>query len=248
MKKFVILLIAGLALAACQSGVPVNDQPGEEIEKQKFQQADAAAAVIDWVDFIQFDGKHYVAADFAVISDKRKIGGKVGEVEFKVADNINSTNYKVKNGDAAFWEQGTELFKVKDMPDFLAVPDNLEVNGYRLYLAEQGEPDFPHHFKDVNLEKVKAIEIYSGEQEPQLLNRLTQKEKEEFKAMLMQDSAPEVSQRETNPQDPEIYQMIFYTDAPFAHAFYLYKEGGQWLWYPWDKKFLPEAIENYINP
>ncbi|WKA50848.1 hypothetical protein QWY22_18435 [Planococcus liqunii] len=223
MKRLILLVMAGMALAACQSNT-----------------------VIDWVDFIQFDGKHYTAADTAVLSEKNGVGRKLGEVSFKVADNINNPSYQVKNGDAAFWEKGTALYEVKKLADFLAVKDEQEVNGYRLYLAEEEEEDFPHHFKDVELDRVKAIEFYTGEQTPELLNRITKGELEKFKELLTKDVEPKA--QNANRPDPELYRMILYTDEPFAHAFYLYNENGQWLWYPWDEELLPDAVGKFVQP
>lgn len=246
MKKLAVLVMANLALTACQKDVPASNAEAEEIEKQKLQPSEEMATIIDWVDFIQFEGKHYVAVDMAVLSEKDRIGRKAGEVDFKVADNINSTNYKVKNGDAAFWEKGTALYGVKKLPDFLAVKDEQEVNGYRLYLADGKEEDFPHHFKDVDLAEVKSIEFYTGKQDPELLNRITKGELGEFKELLAEQVAP--AAQDANRPDPELYQMILYTGAPFAHAFYLYNENGKWLWYPWDEEVLPDEIGKFIIP
>lgn len=244
MKRLVILMMAAMALAACQKDVPTATAEVDETEKQKLQPAEEGATVIDWVDFVQFEGNHYTAVDTSVLSEKNGVGRKVGEVGFKVAD--NSTNYQVKNGDAAFWEKGTALYEVKKMPDFLAVKDEQEVNGYRLYLVEEAEGNFPRHFKDVELDRVKAVEFYTGEQTPELLNRITKGEMEEFKELLTRDVEPQA--RDANRPDPELYRMILYTDEPFAHAFYLYSENGQWLWYPWDEEFLPDAFEKFVQP
>ncbi|MGK7377047.1 hypothetical protein ACSFXN_04345 [Planococcus sp. 1R117A] len=225
MKRLVILALVCLSLAACQSHT-----------------------VIDWVDFIQFEGKHYTSVDSAVIKEESGIGKKAGEVNFKVADNISNPNYQVKNGDAAFWEKDTGLFEVIGFPELLAVADEHEVNGYRLYVEEQAGKDFPHHFKDVELEQVKSIEIYTGENVPELLNRITDAgELEEFKRLLTEAYIPP-PEGKAEQQDPDIYQMVLYTDAKLAHSFYLYKENGQWLWYPWEQQFLPDEIGKLIKP
>jgi hypothetical protein len=246
MKKLSFLMSICIVLTACGSADAVPNQNGDEVEKQKLHQKEEMATVIDWVDFIQFEGRHYVSADSAVIPEKSGIGEKAGAVEFKVADNIDDPYYKIKNGDAAFWKKGTALFRIKGMPDFLAVEDKSEVNGYRLYLAQQNEEEFPHHFKDVDLDSVKLIEIYTAHNEPELLNRLEGGELEAFKALLLQGYEPGV--RNAGRSDPKIYQMILYTDDPFAHAFHIYNEGGQWLWYPWDEQFLPDGIGAFVEP
>ena len=248
MKRLFVFTLLCALLAACQRADALPNQDAEEVEKQKLHQAEEMATIIDWVDFIQFEGKHYVSAESAIISEKSGIGEKAGEVSFKVADNIDDPYYKIQNGDAAFWEKGTSLFKVKELPDFLAVADDSKVNGYRLYLAEQPEEEFPHHFKDVNLDSVNLIEIYTAQNKPELRNRLGEEELERFKELLLQAYEPSPEGRNAGQYDPEIYQMILYTDEPFAHAFYVYNEGGQWLWHPWDEQFLPLEIEPFMEP
>jgi hypothetical protein len=70
--------------------------------------------MIDWVDFIKINGTQYQVINSAIITDSSYIGKKVGEVAFKVADNVSNPKYQFKNGDAAFWEPGTEIFGIRD--------------------------------------------------------------------------------------------------------------------------------------
>lgn len=65
---------------------------------------------IDWVDFVQFDGIHYLHNDYTI--DANSLGSRIGEVKFKVSDNVNDPNYKTKDGDAAFIEKGTPIYSV----------------------------------------------------------------------------------------------------------------------------------------
>jgi hypothetical protein len=81
------------------------------------------------------------------------------------------------------------------------------------------------------------------------LNRLQEDgDLNKFKALLTQDEVPPASSKNTSQRDPDIYRMILYTNAPFAHAFYLYNENGQWLWYPWDEQLLPKEMGKFIRP
>lgn len=248
MKKLSFLLLFSIMLSACGSANAVPNQSGEDVEKQKLHQKEETATIIDWVDFVQFEGTHYVSADSAVLAEKNSIGKEIGVVAFQMADNINDPYYKVKNGDAAFWKEGTALFGVKEMPDFLAIADESKVNGYRLYLAEPKGEEFPHHFKDVKLESVDLIEIYTTANEPELLNRIEGEKLDTFKELLKQGAEPPAGGRAYSQEDPEIYQMILYTGEPFAHAFHIYNEGGQWLWYPWDEELLSGEIEHFMIP
>ncbi|MCD8511221.1 MAG: hypothetical protein LRY73_16025 [Bacillus sp. (in: Bacteria)] len=91
---------------------------------------------ISWVDFIHINGTEYTKIYSAVISDEEFIGEKIGEVKFKVDGNVANPNYRIKDGDAAFHEKGTELFAVEGHHHLLAVPTDHEVNGYQLYMAK----------------------------------------------------------------------------------------------------------------
>ena len=93
----------------------------------------APQTVIDWVDFVKWDGKQYESIYQGVIADEEKIGEKIGEVKFTVAGNIKKTSYKIKDGDAGFLEKGTKLLSVNDEPDLIAVKSANAINGYKIY-------------------------------------------------------------------------------------------------------------------
>ena len=107
MKKTALLFLLILLLAACNTEEPPEisseeEQNGVEIAKPLLQEEEQVGAILDWVDFIQWNGNHYVSLDSTVLADPHTIGKKVGEVEFNVEANVHTTSYKVKNGDAAF--------------------------------------------------------------------------------------------------------------------------------------------------
>ncbi|MEH7744627.1 hypothetical protein V7659_06165, partial [Neobacillus drentensis] len=104
-------------------------------------------AVIDWVDFIKWDDKEYDGIYSGVISDKKYIGEKLGEVKFKVADNVSDLEYKIKNGDAAFHEKGTDIFTIKGEPNLIAVKSSRAINGYDIYYSRDEEKNH-WQFKD----------------------------------------------------------------------------------------------------
>ena len=258
MKKIAILLLLMGILAACNTAAPPENSSGEEnildIAKTGLEGQEPMETIIDWVDFIQWNGKHYVSLDSAVLADPDNIGEKAGEVQFNVAANINSSSYQVKNGDAAFWDSGTELFHVKDTLDLLAVKDLSEVNGYRLYLSDSASDSYPHHFKDLELGAVNKIEIYDTllydeKSSPELLNEVNdERQVREFISFLTGEHSPQDAVLEKNPGDPDMYAAVLYSDEELARKFYIYFEGGQWLWYPWDREFLPGEIELFIQP
>lgn len=257
MKKTILLILMVLFLAACgaeESPAASLEEMQEDAVNAKPQiQEEGPALTIDWVDFIQWEGNHYLASDSAVLADPEKISGKAGEVAFNVSDNINSTSYKVKNGDAAFWEPGTELYHIDGLPDFLAVKDPSEISGYRLYVDDAQSEKYPQHFKDLKLEGITKIEIYDpffdeNASSPKLLNTLEDEENVQgFLKMLTGEHAPQDPELITNPPDPEIYAAILHNGEDLARKFHIYKEGKQWLWYPWDREFLPEEMGSYIE-
>ena len=47
--------------------------------------------VIDWVDFVKWDGKEYDGISGRVIANESFLGEKIGGVKFKVADNVETS-------------------------------------------------------------------------------------------------------------------------------------------------------------
>lgn len=99
MKKLIVLI--AFLLTACS-------------KPPSFSHTDT---VIEWVDFIQINDHEYVSTHSGVIADLTYIGEGVGEVKFEVNEHVTNPNYQVKNGDAAYWAEGTKIFTVKDMQD-----------------------------------------------------------------------------------------------------------------------------------
>lgn len=238
MKKAAFVLIIGLLLASCNtSSFPIPSL------------GTTAHTTIDWVDFIETENGHYQASYTAVIADSQHIGKKIAEVKFKVADVVSDTNYKTKAGDAAFWEVGTEIFEVKGRPELAAVPDVNAVNGYRIYYADSGGEEFQEHFKDFDFSSVDKIEIYKGFNPPELVNTLTDKEHiDDFFSLLEEPDADSTFAVNPNQPDPLYHQMVFYDKDQLARQFQLDFDNNQWVWYPWDREILPDAIGSYVEP
>ena len=54
--------------------------------------------VIDWVDFMQINGKHYTGSQQLVISKQTLVKDKIGEVRFEVNEHVKNPKYKIKEG------------------------------------------------------------------------------------------------------------------------------------------------------
>lgn len=94
------------------------------------------AIQIDWVDFIVLNDINYSGkySEEYILSDA-SIDKAVGEVKFNVADNIKSTSYKVKNGDAAYLPKGTKLYKIKEYSTAFRIAVNHQ-GKWRIYEAD----------------------------------------------------------------------------------------------------------------
>ncbi len=106
-KILLISIIIMLSLVACSSGD--NSDPSNEEVGLK------SGIEIDWVDFIVLNDINYHRAYLDNYKlEKDKVGKVIGKVEFTVANNIYNPKYKVKNGDAAFLEKGTKIYKLEN--------------------------------------------------------------------------------------------------------------------------------------
>lgn len=89
---------------------------------------------IDWVNFIRFDGITYMSLPSRASSpiDAGDIDSPFAEVQFKVAGEVTDRSYQPRDGDAAFLEIGTVIYRLSDYePSFrLAVRRNGDVRVY----------------------------------------------------------------------------------------------------------------------
>jgi hypothetical protein len=233
MKKISLLIICFIFLVSCNT----ITQPFTNSQ-----------TTIDWVDFVNIDGSQYEATYSLVISDPKYIGAKVGEVQFNVSRNVSNPHYRTKDGDAAFWEVGTEIFRVKDMKDFVAIPDENEVNGYRIYHSNSSETNFKNQFKDLDLESINKVEFYEGYSKPELNNIILNEQEITDIIAILNDGeiAPSFSPN-TAQGDPTIYHLVLYSKEPIAYTFPLFYDGNVWYWYPWDTSILSDEIEGYLK-
>lgn len=211
-------------------------------------QAIGQNTIIDWVDFIKWDGKEYDGIYSGVITDEKYIGKKLGEVKFKVADNVSDLEYKTKDGDAAFHEKGTEIFTIKGLPNLIAVKSDRNINGYALYYSRDEEKD-KWHFQDMPIEKVNRIEIYQGytpDSTKGIKEVKSPKQVSQFLQILKTSKDSPNFQPNMEKGDPENYQMIFYTGEPVAYKFDLQFDGHTYFWFPSEPSILSNEIHAFI--
>ncbi|MFE8697376.1 hypothetical protein ACFYKT_13620 [Cytobacillus sp. FJAT-53684] len=204
--------------------------------------------VIDWVDFVKLDGKTYYGIHSGVLADQSFVGEMIGTVKFKVADNVTNPNYKIRNGDAAFHEKGTEIFKIEDHPHLIALRSEHSINGYDVYYSID-EMDYQWRFKDMSLVKVKKIEIYQAytrEGNKRIADISKVEEVKRFLHLLESSEIQTTFQPNTEKRDPTYYEMIFYTEDPIAYKFNMQFDGSTYYWHPWDTAILSNDIGQFL--
>lgn len=98
----------------------------------------AAAVMVEWVDFVQLNGRQYVAP-----LDGRtqpplpgsQVGPRVGVTACQIAGSSAGPNYKLRDGDAAFLAPGTVVHAIRGVPTTRAVTASRD--GRYLYYAAQ---------------------------------------------------------------------------------------------------------------
>lgn len=202
---------------------------------------------ISWVEFIHINDTEYTQIHSAVLADERFVGGKIGEVKFKVDGNVTNPSYQLKNGDAAYLEKGTDLYSVEGHQHLLAVPSDYEVNGYQLYSAT-GVRGYDWRFQGVPLEKVKKVEIYEGYlRDSSFSMELDGLEMERFLQLLTDSEEHAGYQPNWENRDPDMYAVVLYTGEAFAYKYLLQYDGVNYFWYPWDTALISEEIGDFLE-
>ncbi len=126
MKKLITTVLA-LLLATALISQPSCSQETDSIDKGN------VIVDTDWVNFIKFNDIMYLRKVVPLDSLAEEDLKYYDKTKFKVADNVNELGYRIKNGDAAFLEEGTLIYSIKGYsPDFRLVAKV----GAELYLFE----------------------------------------------------------------------------------------------------------------
>ena len=227
MKGFGILMVILILFTGCQS---------THVE-------------IDWVDFIHWDGVTYDGIHTGVLVDESLIGEKMGEVNFKVADNVSDPHRKLKNGDAAFHEKGTDIYSINNHPNLIAVKYSDQINGYAVYYSSETS-EYEWHFKDMPIDKVNRAEIYQlyTKDGTILINEIDiQEDLGKLLEILIESEENPNFDPNTEQGDPDVYEIVLYTDGPIAYKYGMHFDGTTFYWFPWDIAILAEEMGEYIS-
>ncbi len=82
----------------------------------------SVVVMIDWVDFIKFNGITYLRTTFQTNSIPAEDLSAYDKIQFKVADVVTDPGYQNKDGDAAYLEIGTPVYSIQGYsPEFRLV-------------------------------------------------------------------------------------------------------------------------------
>jgi hypothetical protein len=205
--------------------------------------------VIDWVDFVKWDGTMYDGIYSAVISDDKFIGKKIGEVKFRVSDNVSDPEYKVKNGDSAFHEKGTDIFAVKGYPYLIALKSSTPIHQYQLYYSRE-KTKYKWQYDDLPLEKVNKVEIYqayTAEGNKRISEITKAEEVSRFIEILKNSKDSPNFEPNTEKGDPAYYKMVLYTGDPVAYMYDFMYDGQTFYWHPSETGILSNAMQTFIH-
>lgn len=204
--------------------------------------------IIDWVDFIKLNDTQYYGIYETELASDDFLGDVTSVVQFKLDENITTTSYKSKNGDAAFHEKGTEIYAIKGLEDVYAIQADYKINGYQIYF-EDGSMN-SYRFATMPQEEVHKVELHKMNEQGdyKLLTTLNdQTEIQSFLAFLNESEENQNFEPKTIDQDPTSFEMVFYSDAPIAHRYGLQYDGETYYWYPWETATLDEDIGEYFK-
>lgn len=205
---------------------------------------------IDWVDFVKINGVSYSGSWDRVIKNPSQVTTEiVGKVDFKVADVVTNPDYRIKDGDAAFLEKGTPLYRVEGFKtnEVIAAMDEASIGGYRIYVEDDFTKKVRQSYKDINKDKIERIELFRLEN-VKPYRTLSDSEAKRFIHLLESGKNTQNYTPQNKEGDPEYYKVVYYTDQPIAYAFSLADDGVEVFFSPGDTRIVDKEIRTLIQP
>ncbi|KRF44016.1 hypothetical protein ASG93_03660 [Paenibacillus sp. Soil787] len=204
-------------------------------------------AIIDWVDFLKLNGISYSHYWNAVLMDPAKIGVKIGEVAFQVADNVHNPGYKTKDGDAAFLAKGTDVFAVEGYSDHsvVAVKDPKAFNGYRLYANDQKMQELSVSLEPAE-QTVKRAGIYKEYSDDKPIAEMQSGSASFFVSLLKRSEDRESYTPNQTNGDPKMYRFVIDTGKSIGYSNVIQDDGVSFYWQDRNVKLLPSEFAYYL--
>ncbi|AIQ40653.1 hypothetical protein MKX70_27900 [Paenibacillus sp. FSL R7-0312] len=231
--KILIVLTAVIVLCGCSGNTRIK-----------------GGSAIDWVDFLKLNGHSYTGSWENVIKNPAQVTTEtIGEVDFKVADVVTNPHYQTKDGDAAFLEKGTKLYRIEGFKtdEVIAAKDETRIGGYRLYVEDDYSNNLQQRYNDVIKHNIERVELYHQD-DVKPYKTLTEDETKRFIHLLESGKNTQNHSPQNKNGDPEYYQVVLYTGRPFAFSFSLVDDGVNVFFSPWDTRIVGDEIRSLLQP
>ncbi|WP_019241156.1 MULTISPECIES: hypothetical protein [Bacillus] len=202
---------------------------------------------IDWIDFIKWDKKEYIAVNDVVIADESFIGEEIGEVQFKVANHVQDANYKSKNGDAAFHRKGTKMYSIKEASNLIALKDSTLIHGYKIY-DSSNHKKYNYFFRNIPLNNIHTIEVYNTySSNNKKVAVWKDRDNIEIFIQLLKTSKNNPLKSMPKREKRSHFDILLYVNGPLAYKISIFYDGEQYFWYPNDTSILSNDISFYLS-
>lgn len=76
--------------------------------------------MIDWIDVVKLKNQKFETNYPRQEVSATEIDQKIGDIQFTLSGQVSNPNYQMRNGDATFLPEGTEIFSMKNDKDSVA--------------------------------------------------------------------------------------------------------------------------------
>jgi len=164
---------------------------------------------IDWADMVKNNNITYLAVYQSTPPENNLIDKELSRVKFKVEGNVHNPNYKIKDGDATFLFEGTQIYSLKGYSSNFRV-GVLWNNKVKVYEADYNpNSKFGSDLMDLN-EKVEYIGVNSENDGAQLA---TIKKPEAVRSMIFMISNSKVNQDRHDQSGPKYLIKFYFKDG-----------------------------------
>jgi hypothetical protein len=206
-------------------------------------------AIIDWIDFVRWNGQNYDRLYNAALTSPDRVGKPLGTIRFRLEGHVGNPHYVAKDGDAAFLNEGTALYEIAGYSDgtVMASASPRSPNGYLLYAVRQSRPELFRGLEpDAQRNAPKKVLMMTLSPDAAVpLHTFTGAGAQQFFDVLKRsgDPQPEPSLDETWTR----YGFILDTGDAIGYFAQLYRKGDQLYWESGGFHRLPAEALLFVN-